>query len=264
MRRFSRVGPDLAAVSPAEKDFLEPSRISWNSMAIKDWPKAERPRERLRQFGPEALSDAELLAIVLKTGTAGKGFTALDCSRILLEKYLSLRNLTRVSCMELCRTPGVGPVKASRIQAALEIGRRVGMDKRRIGTVFQGSQDVFDVYRAKLRDAKQETFTVVLLDSKNRFLREETVALGSLNQSIVHPREVFRPAIREAAASVILVHNHPSGDPSPSDEDVRVTDRFVEAGKLLGIRVLDHIIVGETGCYSFFDQGRLDEKRCLR
>ena len=130
----------------------------------------------------------------------------------------------------------MGPVKASRIQAALEIGRRVVSQKRRMGTVFQISQDVFDTYSIRLRDAKQETFTVILLDSKNRYLREETVALGSLNQSIVHPREVFRPAIQGAAASVILVHNHPSGDPSPSDEDVRVTERLVEAGKLLGIR----------------------------
>ena len=226
-------------------------------MSIKNWPKEERPRERLRQRGPEALSDAELLAILLVTGASNTGLTALDCSRMLLQEHLNLRNMTRASSDELCRIPGVGPVKASRIQAALEIGRRVVSQKRKMGTVFQISQDVFDTYSVMLQDAKQETFTVILLDSKNRFLREETVALGSLNQSIVHPREVFRPAIRGAAASVILVHNHPSGDPSPSDEDVRVTERLVEAGKLLGIRVLDHIIVGEGRYFSFFDQRRL-------
>jgi len=230
-------------------------------MSIKNWPKEERPRERLRQRGPEALSDAELLAILLVTGASNTGLTALDCSRMLLQEHLNLRNLTRASPAELCRIPGVGPVKASRIQAALEIGRRVVSQKRKMGTVFQISQDVFDTYSVRLRDAKQETFTVILLDSKNRFLREETVALGSLNQSIVHPREVFRPAIQGAAASVILVHNHPSGDPSPSDEDIRVTERLVEAGKLLGIRVLDHIIVGEGRYFSFFDQRRLDEER---
>jgi DNA repair protein RadC len=230
-------------------------------MSIKNWPKEERPRERLHEQGPEALSDAELLAILLVTGASNTGLTALDCSRMLLKEHLSLRNLTRVSCAELCRIPGVGSVKASRIQAALEIGRRVVSQKRRMGTVFQISQDVFDTYSLRLRDAKQETFTVILLDSKNRYLREETVALGSLNQSIVHPREVFRPAIQGAAASVILVHNHPSGDPSPSDEDVRVTERLVEAGKLLGIQVLDHIIVGEGRYFSFFDQRRLDQER---
>jgi len=230
-------------------------------MSIKNWPKEERPRERLRDRGPEALSDAELLAILLVTGASNRGLTALDCSRMLLQEHSNLRNLTRVSCAELCRIPGVGPVKASRIQAALEIGRRAVSQKRRLGTVFQISQDVFESYSVRLRDAKQETFKVILLDSKNRYLREETVALGSLNQSIVHPREVFRPAIRGAAASVILVHNHPSGDPSPSDEDVRVTERLVEAGKLLGIRVLDHIIVGEGRYFSFFDQRRLDEEK---
>ena len=230
-------------------------------MTISDWPAEERPREKLLARGAGALSDAELLAILLVTGASNTGLTALDCSRMLLQEHLNLRNLTRVPCAELCRTPGVGPVKASRIHAALEIGRRVVNQKRRMGTVFQISQDVFDTYSVRLRDAKQETFTVILLDSKNRFLREETVALGSLNQSIVHPREVFRPAIQGAAASVILVHNHPSGAPSPSAEDVRVTARLVEAGKLLGIQVLDHIIVGEGRYFSVFDQRRLDEER---
>ena len=227
-------------------------------MSIKNWPKEERPRERLRERGPEALSDAELLAILLVSGASNTGLTALDCSRMLLQEHLNLRNLSRASSAELCRTPGVGPVKASRILAALEIGRRVVSQKRRMGTVFQISQDVFDSYSLKFRDARQEVFTVILLDSKNRYLGEETVALGSLNQSIVHPREVFRPAIQRAAASVILVHNHPSGDPGPSDEDVRVTQRLVEAGKLIGIRVLDHIIVGEGRYFSFFDQRRLE------
>ncbi len=228
-------------------------------MSIKNWPEEDRPRERLHRQGAEALSDAELLSILLVTGDSNAGLTALDCSRRLLEEHLNLRNLTRASCDEMCRTPGVGPVKASRIQAALEIGRRVAGQKRQMGRVFQISQDVFDSYSARLRDARQETFTVILLDSKNRYLREETVALGSLNQSIVHPREVFRPAIQGVAASVILLHNHPSGDPSPSEEDVRVTERLVEAGKLLGIRVLDHIIVGDGRYFSFFDQRRLSE-----
>ncbi len=230
-------------------------------MSIKNWPKQERPRERLLERGPEALSDAELLALLLVTGAANRDLTALDCGRMVLQRHSSLRGLSGVPCAELCRTPGVGPGKASRIQAALELGRRAVMEKRRVGTVFQISRDVFESYSARLRDAKQEIFTVILLDSKNRFLREVTVAIGSLNQSIVHPREVFRPAVQEAAASVIFVHNHPSGDPAPSEEDVRVTERLVEAGRLLGICVLDHIIVGEGRYFSFFDQRRLDGER---
>jgi DNA repair protein RadC len=227
-------------------------------MPIKDWPKQERPRERLCERGPEALSEAELLAILLATGSSKNGLTALDCSRMLLHQHANLRSLARASYAELCRTPGVGPAKASRLYAAFEIGRRAVCENRSMGRTFQISQDVFEAYSVRLRDVKQETFTVILLDSKNRYVREETVALGSLNQSIVHPREVFRPAIQGSAASLILVHNHPSGDPSPSEEDVRVTERLVEAGKLIGIRVLDHIIVGEGRYFSFFDQRRLD------
>ena len=235
-----------------------------NRTSMKHWPKEERPRERLHELGPEALSDAELLAILLVTGTSNGGLTALDCGRTLLREHANLRNLTRASCAELCRTPGVGPAKASRIQAAFEIGRRAASRKKRLGRAFQISQDVFETYSVRLQDARQESFTVILLDSKNRYLREVTVALGSLNQSIVHPREVFRPAIQGAAASVILVHNHPSGDPAPSEEDVRVTERLVKVGKMLGIRVLDHIIVGEGRYFSFSDQGRLDGERPRR
>jgi DNA repair protein RadC len=230
-------------------------------MPIKNWPTQERPRERLCERGSEALSEAELLAILLATGSSRNGLSALDCSRMLLQQHTNLRSLARASFAELCRTPGVGPAKASRLHAAFEIGRRVVCQNRSMGKAFQISQDVFEAYSLRLRDVKQEIFTVILLDSKNRYLREETVALGSLNQSIVHPREVFRPAIQGAAASLILVHNHPSGDPSPSEEDVRVTERLVEAGKLLGIRILDHIIVGEGRYFSFFDQRRLDQHK---
>ncbi len=225
-------------------------------MSIKDWPKSERPRERLIQFGPESLSDAELLAILLMTGSSSQGLTAMDCARSLLERYSSYREIARISHRELTGNPGVGPGKACRVQATLEIARRMARQKVERGRVFQGSQDVFHAYSLGLRDKTQETFIVVLLDSKNRCLREEKISLGSLNYSVVHPREVFRLAVRESAASLILVHNHPSGDPDPSQEDIRLTERLVEAGKLLGIQILDHIIIGDGRYYSFCDQGR--------
>ncbi len=227
-------------------------------MSIKDWPKDERPRERLFSLGPEALTDTELLAILIVSGTSKAGLTALDCARAIMQRYLTLRDLTSSSYIELCQVPGIGPGKASRIQVAIEIGRRVVGKKRELGSVFNISQDVFESYSVRLRDEKQEKFTVVLLDSKNRLIKEEVISLGTLNYSVVHPREVFRPAIRESAASVIFVHNHPSGDPSPSKEDMQLTERLVKAGKLLGIRVLDHIIIGEGSYYSFCDQDGLE------
>jgi len=226
-------------------------------MSIKDWPEFERPRERLFQVGPEALSDTELLAILLVTGSSKNSLTALDCARLLIKDYSNFRNIAVVSGSELLRIPGIGLAKASRILAALEIARRVVGQKRERGAVFQKSRDVFENYSIRLRDERQEVFIVILLDSKNQYLREVKISLGSLNHSIVHPREVFSAAIRESSASVIFIHNHPSGDPLPSCEDIKLTDRLVKSGILLGIQVLDHIIIGEGKYYSFFDEGRI-------
>ena len=176
-------------------------------MSIKDWPAADRPRERLFRHGPEILSDTELLAILLETGSSKQGYTALDCARFMLKVYTNFRKMGNVSSQELLLTPGVGPGKAARIQAALEIARRIVGQSRERGRTFQRSQDVFEAYSLMLRDKNQEVFLVAFLDSKNRLLRDERVSLGSLNSTIVHPREVFNPAIRESAASVILMHN---------------------------------------------------------
>lgn len=226
-------------------------------MSIKDWPKSERPRERLIQQGAESLSDTELLAILLITGSSSQGLSAMDCARLLLERYSTYREMARISHGELVMNPGIGPGKACRVQATLEIARRMARQKMERGRTFQGSRDVFHAYSMGLRDKPQEIFIVVLLDSKNRCVKEEKISLGSLNCSVVHPREVFRLAVRESAASLILVHNHPSGDPAPSQEDVRLTERLVEVGNLLGIQILDHIIIGEGRYYSFCDQRRL-------
>lgn len=173
---------------------------------------------------------------------------------------MNLRTLACASSRELLRFPGIGPVKAARLMAAFEIGRRLSTEKLSKGSRYVRSEDVFQAFGSTLRDEKKENFFVLLLDSKNRCMRADRVSIGSLDCSIVHPREVFLPAIRNAAAAVLFVHNHPSGDPSPSEEDKALTQRLVEAGRLIGIRVLDHIIIGDGAYYSFHDQGRLQSE----
>jgi len=226
-------------------------------MSIKNWPLGDRPIEKLQQLGAPYLSDTELLSILVATGSARGGLSAVTCSRLLLRSHSTLRGLSRASPSELCRFPGIGPVKASRILAAFELSRRLAGEKTPRRSLCGRSQDVFEAYSVALRDEKKEAFLVLLLDSKNRFIREERISVGSLNCSIVHPREVFHPAIRECAASVLFVHNHPSGDPSPSDEDKQLTQRLLDVARLLGIRVLDHIIIGDGSYYSFFDEGMM-------
>jgi DNA repair protein RadC len=227
---------------------------------IKDWPEDERPRERLLQFGEGSLSDAQLLAIVLRTGDRGSGATAVDLARRLLATFdNSLEAMSAATVAELCRAPGIGPAKACEIKAAFEIGRRLLARQGGPLVQFRSSKDVACYYMPLLMGKKREQFQVVLLDRKNRVLRDIMVSQGSLTASVVHPREVFNPAIRDSAAAVIFVHNHPSGDPQPSQEDRVLTARLVEAGRLLGIQVLDHIIVGRDTYMSFADEGLLND-----
>lgn len=228
---------------------------------IKEWPESDRPREKLLEQGPESLSDAELLAIVLRTGDGTSGRTALDHARQLLKKYKHFRNLASVAATELCDIKGIGLAKAASVQAVMEISRRYATEKFSQGKAFCRSEDVFAHFHQRLRDKKKESFFTLLLDSKNRIIREELISEGTLTSSLVHPREAFTPAIRESATSLILVHNHPSGDPTPSREDEEVTRRLVEGGKLLGISVLDHIIIGQESYYSFADRGKLKDIR---
>jgi len=213
------------------------------------------PRERLARFGPEALSDAELLALVLRTG--GRGSDVLDVARRVLARQGGLRGLARSTPRELCAEPGVGPTKAASLLAAVEIGRRLATHRLEPGQPIRGPEDLYRHFAARLRDASHEQFLVVLLDGRHRVLRSESVSRGTLTASLVHPREVFRPAIREAAAAVVLVHNHPSGDPTPSGEDREITVRLARAGEILGIRVVDHVVVAERGYQSFREAGLL-------
>ncbi len=228
---------------------------------IKDWPEDERPRERLLQVGEGALSDAQLLAILLRTGDHASGATAVDLARRVLGVFAdSLEAVSAATVVELCQVPGIGLAKACEIKAAFELGRRLVARQGGRLTQFRTSKDVARYYMPLLADKKREQFQVILLDRKNRVMREVMISQGSLTASVVHPREVFNPAIRDSAAAVIFVHNHPSGDPQPSQEDRTLTARLVEAGRLLGIQVLDHIIVAGQTYMSFADEGLLDAR----
>jgi len=222
---------------------------------IKEWPESDRPREKLLEKGPEALSDAELLAIILRVGDASSHKSALDYGRELLSLFESFRKLEEASIQEICTIKGIGLAKAAQIKAALEIGKRFAQEEIKRGEQFHSSADVFNHYREQLGGLKKEEFHVLLLDAKNRKLRDVRVSEGSLTSSLVHPREVFNPVIRESAAAVILVHNHPSGDPLPSQEDLHITRRLREIGEVMGVRVLDHIIIGRGKYVSFVDDG---------
>ncbi|MEW6523778.1 MAG: DNA repair protein RadC [Bacillota bacterium] len=209
---------------------------------LKDLPASERPRERLAMLGTRALTDTELVAILLGSGTRSK--TALEVARCLLQGE-GIRVLAQASVDELAREPGIGLAKACVLKAAAEIGRRLAsssMDR----AVVRSPGDVGDLLMEDMRYLDREHFRIVMLNTKNQVLGVESVAVGSLNAAIVHPREIFKSAITRSAAAVVLVHNHPSGDPTPSQEDIQITRRLVEAGRLLGIEVLDHVVIGDN------------------
>jgi len=223
--------------------------------SIKHWPELERPREKLLHKGAAALTDAELLALILRTGDAGSRTSALDQGRVLLQRFGTIQALANATAIELCEVPGIGPAKAAELLGVFELARRYQSISLKPGDRYTSSSDVYHHYHALLRDRKKEVFLALLLDSKNRLIREVCVSEGSLNASIVHPREVFSPAVRESAAAVLFIHNHPSGDPAPSREDIELTQRLREAGELMGIRVLDHIVIGNGSYVSFMDRG---------
>ncbi|HQU28748.1 MAG TPA: DNA repair protein RadC, partial [Nitrospirales bacterium] len=213
------------------------------------------PRELLLARGARSLSDAQLLAILLRMGK--RKSSAVEVAMEVLTRLEGLRGLANRSREELCAVPGIGPAKAAQILAALELGKRALATPLTSGLRIRGSQDLFQHYYPILRDIRHEMFKVVLLDAKHRLIRDLTISEGSLTVSIVHPREVFNLAVRESAAAIIFVHNHPSGDPQPSEEDHALTRRLLEAGEILGIRVLDHLVIGDGRYVSFADEGWL-------
>ena len=216
-------------------------------MRIKDISKDNRPRERLQKNGVHVLSDAELLAVIFKTGN--KQENAVVMSDRLITKY-GIDKLNDLSLKELQEIRGIGPAKAMQIKALFEFNKRHNLSKLN-NLQIKSAKDVFLYASEKLTDNTKEHFMILHLDSKNRIIKDEIVSIGILNASIIHPREVFKSAIRESANSIILVHNHPSGDSDPSVEDKDITERLMEAGELLDIKVLDHVIIGKDNYHSF-------------
>ncbi len=220
---------------------------------IRDLAMEDRPRERLQQVGARAVSTAELLAIVMRTGVGGEN--VLRLAERLLATFKNLPGISRASLSELMTVKGIGPAKAVEIKAALEIGRRLMAaapdEKMRITS----PADAANLLMSEMAFLEQEHLRVVLLDTRNRVLQSPTIYIGSLNTSVVRVGELFRAAIKENAAAVIVAHNHPSGDPSPSPEDIRVTRNIVQAGKLLDIEVLDHLVIGHQKFVSLKERG---------
>ena len=222
-------------------------------MAISDWPEAERPREKLLSLGPQALSDAELLAIFLRTGIAG--CNAVDLARRLMHEYGSLRQLLQADRRRFCATRGLGNAKYAQLQAVLELARRHLAENLKCGDALKNPAETRRYLTARLRDYPHEVFACLFLDTRNRIICYEELFRGSIDGASVHPREVVRRALQHNAAAVILAHNHPSGVAEPSDADRRITTRLQDALALLDIRVLDHVVIGDQLATSFAERG---------
>jgi len=223
---------------------------------IKEWPEDERPREKMLKQGAGSLSNAELLALILRTGDTATKKSAIDLGREIIAHFGdNLRELGSAGLTEICAIKGMGPAKATGIKAAFTLAARFQARKLEHLDRFTSPRQVFDYFHHEFRDCRKEYFLILLLDGKNRIIRRVQISEGSLNQSIVHPREVFSPAVRESAAAIILVHNHPTGDPAPSPEDLAITRRLREAGEIMGIKVLDHIVIGDGDFTSFVERG---------
>lgn len=217
-----------------------------STLLIRDLPHSERPREKLLQHGAAALSNRELLALLLGTGTASE--SVLQLAERVLVAAGGLTGLIHMSLEELQNVRGIGPAKAAVIQAALQLSLRFAEATRGAGPAIRSPKDVAELLMAQMKHLDREYFRIVLLDTKHRVIDTPVISIGNLNSSIVHPRELFKECIRRSSCAVIMVHNHPSGDPEPSPDDLDVTERIVQAGQLLGIKVLDHIIIGDN-CY---------------
>jgi DNA repair protein RadC len=230
-----------------------------SQLKIREMPQDERPREKLAKHGASALTDPELIAILLRTGVVGKN--AVEVGRELLEKYGSLTGLSRCTVDELSKIRGVGPTKAQQLVAAFKLGQRMACETLS-DRKLDSPELIHELLGAEMRMLRKESLRAVLLDTRYRLIRTEEISIGSVNESIAHPRDVFRPALISSAYAVIVVHNHPSGDASPSQTDHNLTRRLAEAAELLQIKLLDHIIIGAPtdrgpGYFSFKEAGVL-------
>lgn len=221
-------------------------------MKIKDLPKIERPREKLERYGPDKLSSSELLAIVLRN--APKGMNVIELSGKVLSKFKT-DTITIATIKELEVIPGIGIAKACEIVACFELGRRLLQNKQY--TLILSPKDVWEQLK-DIRGNKKEHFVIFFLDTRNQEIKREIISVGSLNANLVHPREVFEPAVRYLAAQIIVAHNHPAGDPEPSEEDLEITKKLIESGKILGIEIIDHVIVTKDKFLSMKQKGILN------
>lgn len=223
------------------------------SITIKDMPKQERPRERLLKHGANHISNQELIAILLGSGTRNE--TAMDLANRVLMHFEGLSLLRDATIEELTAIKGIGIAKGVKVLAAMELGKRMSSLKQEESYFIRTPEDGANFVMEDMKNLKQEHFVVLFLNTKNKVIHRKTIFIGGLNSSIVHPREVFREAVRHSAASIICLHNHPSGDPTPSREDIYVTNRLVKSGKMMGIEVLDHIIIGNRQFVSLKEKG---------
>ncbi|CAI6082349.1 RadC family protein [Cohnella sp. JJ-181] len=222
---------------------------------LREMPETERPRERMQSLGAAALSHAELLAILLRTGT--KNESAIHLAQRILNECGGLRRLAERSWEELTHIKGIGPAKALELQASIELGRRMSRARLPQMPRIHRPQDASELLMEEMRHLREERFVCLFLDTKNQVIAIETLSVGSLSAAIVHPREVYRAAIRRSSASIICAHNHPSGDPTPSAEDIALTKRLAEAGTLVGIELLDHLVIGDNRFVSLKELGSL-------
>ena len=222
---------------------------------LRELPADERPRERMQRHGPSALSHAELLAILLRTGTRNE--SAIRLAERILNDCGGLKRFAEHGWDELTHIRGIGPAKALQLQASIELGRRVARSRLPDTVRISRPQDAADLLMEELRHLREEHFICLFLNTKNQVIGRQTLSIGSLNASVVHPREVFRAAIRRSSASILCAHNHPSGDPTPSKEDIALTRRLAEAGELIGIELLDHLVIGDNRYISLKESGCL-------
>lgn len=223
------------------------------TLTIKDLPTNERPRERLVKYGAEALSNAELLAIILRVGT--QEYSAIGMAEHMLGRFNGLKGIATAGIEDLSAIKGLGTAKAAQIQAMVELGKRLAASVGDSRTTIRSPQDAADMLMPELRDAPQEHFKALYLNTKCEVMKARTITIGCLDASLITPRELFREGIACNCASVIVAHNHPSGDPSPSKEDVDVSKRLVQAGLMIGIEVLDHVVIGDGRWVSMKERG---------
>jgi DNA repair protein RadC len=223
------------------------------SFTVRDLPKPERPRERLQKLGPDALSSQELLALVIGRGIPKK--SVMTIAQELLSRFGNVKAISQATLEELSQIKGIGIAKAAQIKACFELAKRETLEAEEENFDIKNPEAVCRLIGSSIKEKAKEHFKLILLNSRNKKIGISTISIGTLTTSLVHPREVFKEALAHSAASVILAHNHPSGDPEPSEDDLKITRKLVESGKILGVEVIDHIIVGKNSFYSFREKG---------